>query len=275
MREMKFEKRVQPGIRQKSAAEIAEETEKQRNELLRQMRQRMKDSEEEDDRPEESVEHIPEKKEEVKECAPLAYSMKDGTLLNNKDELAAALRNIQKVDGSDDEEESDVDGEEPEILNGDDDEEEGEEEEDREEEDGEDESGDDEEKELDDIEEEADDEEPTERVPTMTAVLEKASTVLSSGKNFRKTLMEYPNKERIVFLSSLAKKIISGTDADRPLKMRSLFDYTVLAILRHEVFDESGTSIAPVLFDLAEKAKPDSGHSVSQMLREFANKEAV
>merc|ERR1711962_1149549 len=46
----------------------------------------------------ESVEKIPEKKEEVKEAAPLAYDMESGTLLNNREELSEALKNIRKCD---------------------------------------------------------------------------------------------------------------------------------------------------------------------------------
>ena len=42
----------------------------------------MKDSEEENE-PDESVETIMQKKEEIKEAEPLAYSMTDGTLINH------------------------------------------------------------------------------------------------------------------------------------------------------------------------------------------------
>ena len=69
----------------------------------------------------------------------------------------------------------------------------------------------------------------------------------------------------------MAKKIISGTDKDRPLKLKSLFEYSILAVMRHEVFDEENCSIAPMLYDLATKST-FSGASVAQMLREFANK---
>ena len=42
--------------------------------------------------------------------------------------------------------------------------------------------------------------------------------------------------------------------------------------MRHEVFDEGECSLAPVLYELAQKSKT-AGFSISHMLREFANKE--
>ena len=112
-----------------------------------------------------------------------------------------------------------------------------------------------------------------EKVPTMTAVMENASTALSSDKNFRKTLAKYSNSDKISFLSALARKILTGTDAQRPLKMKSLFEYSVLLTLRNEIYDKEGKSIAPVLFDLAEKC-PATGFSMIQMIREFSDKES-
>ena len=109
-----------------------------------------------------------------------------------------------------------------------------------------------------------------EKVPTMTAVMENASTALSSDKNFRKTLAKYSNSDKISFLSALARKILTGTDAQRPLKMKSLFEYSVLLTLRNEIFDEEGKSIAPILFELAEKC-PATAFSMTQIIKEFAD----
>ena len=111
-----------------------------------------------------------------------------------------------------------------------------------------------------------------EKVPTMTAVMENASTALSSDKNFRKTLSKYSNSDKISFLSALARKILTGTDAQRPLKMKSLFEYSVLLTLRNEIFDQDGKSIAPILFELAEKC-PATAFSMTQIIKEFADKD--
>ena len=111
MREMKFDARVQPGHRQRSDEEIRvaflkEQTEKEAERLSR-----MQDNEEikeVEDLEENGIEHIAEEKEEVKEVEPLKYSMDDGTLINHREELSEALRNIRKTD-SDEEEESEDD----------------------------------------------------------------------------------------------------------------------------------------------------------------------
>ena len=205
---------------------------------------------------------------------------KDGSLLNNKDELAAALRNINKV--SDSEGESEIEDSDADENSENEDETETLENENL-----------DETLENDDLSEDAadsvhsdsgevkisqileDDDEKDfvgEKVPTMTAVMENASTALSSDKNFRKTLSKYSNSDKISFLSALARKILTGTDAQRPLKMKSLFEYSVLLTLRNEIFDEEGKSIAPILFELAEKC-PATAFSMTQMIKEFADKD--
>ena len=111
---MKFDKRVQPGARQKTEEEIKAEMEKQKAEMIKLRSDRMKDPEEEN-QPDESVEIILQKKEEIKEAEPLAYSMTDGTLLNHREELSEALRNIKKTDSDESDEESD-DGDENEQF---------------------------------------------------------------------------------------------------------------------------------------------------------------
>merc|ERR1711935_350862 len=81
------------------------------NEMKKRMKAANSDDENDDEGHGDSVEHIPQQKAEVKEAAPLAYDMDSGVLLNNHDELSAALRNIRKMDSDgeeieDDEEES-------------------------------------------------------------------------------------------------------------------------------------------------------------------------
>ena len=119
MREMKFEARVQPGQKMKSHEEIEKEELEEKQKKMSEMKARMKEDDSEDDENKmESVEKIPEKKEEVKEAAPLAYDMESGTLLNNREELSEALKNIRKCDSDgeeiedeDDDEEGSEDGE--------------------------------------------------------------------------------------------------------------------------------------------------------------------
>ena len=120
MREMKFEARVQPGQKMKSREEIEKEELEEKQKKMSEMKARMKEEDSEDDENKmESVEKIPEKKEEVKEAAPLAYDMESGTLLNNREELSEALKNIRKCDSDgeeiededDDDEEGSEDGE--------------------------------------------------------------------------------------------------------------------------------------------------------------------
>merc|ERR1712131_400374 len=109
MREMKFEARVQPGQKMKSREEIQKEELEEKQKKMSEMKARMKeDSEDEEDKIE-SVEKIPEKKEEVKEAAPLAYDMESGTLLNNREELSEAMKNIRKCDSDGEEIEDDDD----------------------------------------------------------------------------------------------------------------------------------------------------------------------
>ena len=127
MREMKFEARVQPGQKMKSREEIEKEELEEKQKKMSEMKARMKeDSEDEEDKIE-SVEKIPEKKEEVKEAAPLAYDMESGTLLNNREELSEALKNIRKCDsdGEEIEEDDDEDDEDEEDEESDEDESEG------------------------------------------------------------------------------------------------------------------------------------------------------
>ena len=121
MREMKFEARVQPGQKMKSREEIEKEELEEKQKKMSEMKARMKEADSEDDEDKiESVEKIPEKKEEVKEAAPLAYDMESGTLLNNREELSEALKNIRKCDSDgeeieeDDDEEDSEDGEDEE-----------------------------------------------------------------------------------------------------------------------------------------------------------------
>ena len=280
MNEMKFDKRVQPGVRQKTAEEIAAANEKQRAEMVKLMKDRMIDHSDTED-VEDSVEKIHEKKEEVKEVAPLAYSMEDGTLLNHRDELSEALRNIKKTDsdGESAEEESDDESGDEEDESGDEETPAGDDEMDEKSDEEGNETVESEEfaalaKIVDEESGDDGDADDVEKLPPLTLALEKASSVLSSGRSFRKSLLSFTNKERIVFLTSLCRKIISGTDADRPVKLKSLFEYSVLAVMRHEVFDEEECSIAPVLYELAQKS-PATGHTVAQMLREFANKVQV
>ena len=115
MREMKFEARVQPGQKMKSREEIEKEELEEKQKKMSEMKARMKEDSEDEDDNMESVEKIPEKKEEVKEAAPLAYDMESGTLLNNREELSEALKNIRKCDSDgeeiDDDDESEDDGE--------------------------------------------------------------------------------------------------------------------------------------------------------------------
>ena len=124
MREMKFEARVQPGQKMKSREEIEKEELEEKQKKLSEMKARMKEEDSEDDENKmESVEKIPEKKEEVKEAAPLAYDMESGTLLNNREELSEALKNIRKCDSDGEEIEDDGDEEDSEDDEDDDDDE--------------------------------------------------------------------------------------------------------------------------------------------------------
>jgi hypothetical protein len=84
---------------------------------------RMKEESEDEEDKMESVEKIPEKKEEVKEAAPLAYDMESGTLLNNREELSQALKNIRKCDSDGEEIEDDDDEEDSDEESEDDDDE--------------------------------------------------------------------------------------------------------------------------------------------------------
>ena len=67
MREMKFEARVQPGQKLKTAEEMIKERKEEQEKKIREMKQRMKaaDSDEENDDQMESVEKLPQQKAEV------------------------------------------------------------------------------------------------------------------------------------------------------------------------------------------------------------------
>lgn len=243
----------------------------------------------------ESVEAIPEKKEEVKQAVPLAYDMDSGVLLNNHEELSEALRNIRRTDSDgeevgDDEEEEDDD---------EDDEEEGEEEsddaddgeilnpqptfdEDDDEDNEDEEEGDESDEEAGEsrplkrqnplrIEEEAEEEfeepQPKKKVkktPVLTQVSERGDTMLSSYTKFRASLTKMgTNSDRIKLINSLCQKITTGTDANRQGKMKSLFQFAVLSIVRGDVTDgDSGAeSIVGTLYTICDKCK-----SINEMM---------
>ena len=303
MREMKFEARVQPGQKMKSREEIEKEELEEKQKKMSEMKARMKEEDSEDDENKmESVEKIPEKKEEVKEAAPLAYDMESGTLLNNREELSEALKNIRKCDS--DGEEIDDDGDEEESEDDDDDDEsededggqilnpvpkfdsdgEAEEQEsgaeggegESEEGEGDDEDGSEGEDEpsakkkklnpmtIQDVEDEDDfdddqDEKSTTKEPKrkkkklepiLTQVSQKGDSILSSYAKFRSALKKLEIGERITLVNSLCKKITSGTDADRQAKLRSLFQFSILSLMRNELHDCQGKSIGEFTYSL-------------------------
>lgn len=123
---------------------------------------------------------------------------------------------------------------------------------------------------IDEIAEETEESEK-EKLPTLLDAIDKSTEMLSSDKNFRKNLMTYNNAGRIKLLKQLAASTISGNEAERQARLLSLFQYTVLRIMKKEVFDENGESVMPILFDISEKCKACGG-SVLQIVREFADK---
>ena len=78
--------------------------------------------------------------------------------------------------------------------------------------------------------------------------------------------MSYNNAGRIKLLQQLAASTITGNEAARQARLLSLFQYTVLRIIKKEVFDENGESVMPILFDISEKCKACGG-SVLQVAR--------
>ena len=78
MREMKFEARVQPGQKLKTAEEIIKDRKEEQEKKIREMKERMKaaDSDEENDEHIESVEKLPQQKAEVSwklELSPIEH----------------------------------------------------------------------------------------------------------------------------------------------------------------------------------------------------------
>ena len=49
--------------------------------------------------------------------------------------------------------------------------------------------------------------------------------------------------KRISMINSMCTKILSGTDKNRQEKLRSLFQFGVLSIMRHEIYDHEKKSI--------------------------------
>jgi len=305
MREMKFDARVQPGKRLKTNEELAKERHEEQMKKINEMKKRMKaansDDENDDEGHGDSVEHIPQQKAEVKEAAPLAYDMDSGILLNNHDELSAALRNIRKTDS---------DGEEIEDDEEESEEEEGDEEESGDEEndgkilnpqptfDSDDDQDDDRENEEDDDEEDAEsDAEPKSKkarvleiedeadegevavkkssnklVPLLTMVSAKGDALLSSYGAFAKALNSRPDSdEKSQMVIGLCRKITTGTDADRPAKLRALFQFTLLALMQGTLPPHG--QLAPTLYTISEKCQA-THDTISVLLAEFASDSA-
>ncbi len=255
MREMTFEGKSQPGQKAKTQAEILEAANKDRLERITAAKARMKDDEEDqlNENQFESVETIHQKTEEQKEVEAIAYSMETGELINHREELSEALRNIRKTESDDEMEDEEDESEE----SGDED--------CSEEADSEDETQDAKTRvNIGEIAEEKDEAEK-EKLPTLLDAIDKSTEMLSSDKNFRKNLMSYNNAGRIKLLQQLAKSTITGNEAERQARLLSLFQYTVLRIIKKEVFDENGESVIPIMFDISEKCKACGG-SVLQVL---------
>ena len=250
MREMTFEGKSQPGQKAKTQAEILETANKERLERITAAKARMKDDEEDqlNENQFESVETIHQKTEEQKEVEAIAYSMETGELINHREELSEALRNIRKTESDDEMEEEDEDEYEESGEEGC-----------SEEDESEDESQDGNARiNIGEIAEEKDEAEK-EKLPTLLDAIDKSTEMLSSDKNFRKNLMSYNNAGRIKLLQQLAASTITGNEAERQARLLSLFQYTVLRIMKKEVFDENGESVMPILFDISEKCKACGG----------------
>ena len=128
--------------------------------------------------------------------------------------------------------------------------------------------------EEDEEEEEETDQQPTKKrrklEPLLTMVSAKGDSILSSHKAFAKALTDRNSQEQTQMVVNLCRKITTGTDADRQQKLRALFQFTLLSLMRGDL--EAEAALVPTLYTICEKCHAIND-TIDILLSEFAKEQ--